>query len=509
MISLELSSRTWGTVLVSLGLVVVTAILWARAKLKSIYHPIPGLPVAPDPHFLLGHVKIYMDWERYAHIWAKLGKMYTLYFPLLGPGVQLNTIDYVEKIIKNRSVVRQFDMTRQVFKEYFGLGLIALEGELWKKHVRVLGPMLSVPRLKTAVPIMVSACNDLTKKWNEEIDPNTSYDVEQDFTAMAMAIIGEFAFGRKFATIKTKASIAAREDSGDELLHHAKVMLEAVENGPLENPLWKFIRGEPASVKRSRKYLANLAKDMISEYRADPQAAERHALGQILKAVETEGIDFSEQELADEMLLILFGGHETTATTMVWFVKCLSKYPEVQAKLREELDGVLGKGVPPTYDDINARLPYLEMCFKELMRLAITAGGISRSITQDVQLDNGVVLPKDSFVSVAVTVIHRSPEYWVDPERLWPERWEEGEGKGQAAHGKPINHGAWLPFGTGHRACFGVRLASLEIKVLLAQLVRSFEFLPNSDPQLDSWEGVQRLTTRAKYPFVRVKPLPK
>ena len=61
--------------------------------------------------------------------------------------------------------------------------------------------------------------------------------------------------------------------------------------------------------------------------------------------------------------------------------------------------------------------------------------------------------------------MHYLPDYWIDPERLWPERWEEGEGKGQAAHGLPINHSAYAPFGVGQRACFGSRLAILELKV--------------------------------------------
>ena len=61
--------------------------------------------------------------------------------------------------------------------------------------------------------------------------------------------------------------------------------------------------------------------------------------------------------------------------------------------------------------------------------------------------------------------MHYLPDYWIDPERLWPERWEEGEGKGQAAHGLPINHSAYAPSGVGQRACFGSRLAILELKV--------------------------------------------
>ena len=101
------------------------------------------------------------------------------------------------------------------------------------------------------------------------------------------------------------------------------------------------------------------------------------------------------------------------------------------------------------------------------MRLARTAPGTSRTLVADLPLPGhpGAVAPKGSTLLLAISALHLSDRYWLDPERFWPERWEEGEGKGQAAHGLKINPSAWAPFGSGQRGCFGVRLATLELKV--------------------------------------------
>src|SRR5438093_9148787 len=143
-------------------------------------------------------------------------------------------------------------------------------------------------------------------------------------------------------------------------------------------------------------------------------------LSVLLAAVDEEsGARMSDRQLRDEMMTLFLAGHETTANALTWTWYLLSQYPEVEARLLEELHGVLRGRAPAAADLPN--LPYAEMVVRETIRLYPPAPGFAREPIEDVTI-GGYKVPKGSLVTVNTYALHRDGRFFGDPERFDPER---------------------------------------------------------------------------------------
>src|SRR5262249_20351612 len=138
-------------------------------------------------------------------------------------------------------------------------------------------------------------------------------------------------------------------------------------------------------------------------------------LSMLLLAEDEDGSHMSDKQLRDEAVTIFLAGHETTANAMSWTWYLLSQHPEVEAKLHEEVDRVLGDR-PATLADLR-QLEYTEMIFKESMRLYPPIPTIGRENLEDVTFQ-GYTLPKGNIVLISPHVIHHDPRWYPEPDRF-------------------------------------------------------------------------------------------
>jgi len=129
------------------------------------------------------------------------------------------------------------------------------------------------------------------------------------------------------------------------------------------------------------------------------------------------------------MLFDLFGGGtETTATCMKWGILYFLHYPEVQIKMRQELDDVVGTSRPPSLND-RSSLPYCEAVVTEVLRCGnIAPLSLQHSCRQDVAY-RGFIIPKGAIIVPNLDSIHSDPEIFENPEAFKPERFVDGNGK--------------------------------------------------------------------------------
>ena len=169
-------------------------------------------------------------------------------------------------------------------------------------------------------------------------------------------------------------------------------------------------------------------------------------------------------ELGDNLVEIMFAGYNTAVPTMCHALWYIASNPDIERRVREEVDNVLGRERTPTYDDF-IKLDLCNRIFKETLRLVPPAALISRQTTQDLVLD-GADIPRATRVWMPACVVHRDPRWWGD---------DAGDFNPDRFLGK-VKRGSFFPFSDGPRSCAGRNFAALEVVTGLAVLFQKYRF---------------------------------
>lgn len=178
----------------------------------------------------------------------------------------------------------------------------------------------------------------------------------------------------------------------------------------------------------------------------------------------------SQKELRHEVKTFLIAGHETTATLCTWAIYCMTKYPSIQQRLYDEVMEAHGPKDKINVDTCD-KMEYMECFLKEVLRLYPPVGLTLRSASKNTTI-LGDKIPANTKIVVPTYLLHRHPKYWTDPLDFKPERWSKTAEKDPKFH-----HFAYIPFSAGSRVCIGQRFSMYEAKLILALLIREFEFI--------------------------------
>jgi len=195
--------------------------------------------------------------------------------------------------------------------------------------------------------------------------------------------------------------------------------------------------------------------------------------------------DAGRQNLVHTLMDVFLAGSETTSTTLTWAVLYMARYPEVQAKVQEELDMVVGSGRLPSLQD-KPLLPYTEAVVMEIQRYAnIVPTGVNHTSHRDIEV-NGQLIPAGALVLPLMAEILKGP-YWGDGETFRPERFLDSEGKC-----RKDDH--LIPFSIGKRQCLGETLAKAELFLFFTGIVHQFSIKPEVEGQLPAEDYVNGVT---------------
>jgi len=197
----------------------------------------------------------------------------------------------------------------------------------------------------------------------------------------------------------------------------------------------------------------------IARCRAGDTADRDDVLAMLAAARYPDGSMMDEAQLIDELVTLLVGGHETTANTVSFALYRILQRPDVVAEIRAEMARVFGDG--PIDPRRTGELRYLDACIKESMRMTPILPAISRPVPATLQL-RGHTIPAGCDLWLAPSLTHMRRDLWQRPEQFMPERFLSGSPS--TAH--------YFPFGGGHRTCIGVAFATVEMRIILAELLR-------------------------------------
>ena len=348
-------------------------------------------------------------------------------------------------------------------RRVFGNGILLSSGDKWRRDRRIVAPLFAKPRIASYVDAMAAAADRLVAAWAVAAAEGSHVDLGDAGAHYALDVLGRSVFGGDVESTAPvlRATIPVLNE------YTARRVLS-----PVRLPAWVPTPSNRRA-ERARRQLWGQVDRLIAERRQGPLDGD-DLLSLLLTARDPEdGTALDDDAVRDQALILLLGGHETTGTTLALTLQLLGRHAEVQQRVREEVVAVVGER-PVAAADL-PHLAYVTQVLDETMRLYPPGHTLVRHARAATTLD-GQAVPAGHLVAVSVWGVHHNPDVWPDPDRFDPDRFGAGE-VGRYDH---------LPFGGGPRGCIGQHMATAELIVAVATLVRAFELKPElEDVPLD------------------------
>jgi cytochrome P450 len=363
----------------------------------------------------------------------------------------LNHPDYIKDVLVTHHQSFMKGRALQRAKRLLGEGLLTSEGDFHRRQRRLAQPAFHRGRIASYGTVMTDYAARTSSRWHD----GETLDISQEMMRLTLAIVGKTLFD---------TDVEAEADEIGEALTAVMELFDFLLL-PFSELLEKFPLPYVRRFQKAKERLDATIYRIIEERRRSNEDR-GDLLSMLLSARDEEGDggQMSDEQVRDEVMTLFLAGHETTANLMTWTWYLLSQHAEVERKLHEELDAVLG-GRQPTVEDV-PRLRYTEMVVAESMRLYPPAWAIGRLALKSHEV-GGYTIPAKALVLLSPYVTHRDERYFPDPVRFDPERWTP-----EAKESRP--QFAYFPFGGGPRRCIGEGFAWMEGILLLASLARNW-----------------------------------
>ena len=350
--------------------------------------------------------------------------------------------------------------TYRPLRALVGNGLLTSEGEMWRKHRRLIQPVFSRRDVTGFGPQMTAPARRLARRWAGLAD-GSLVDVAREMSALTLEIVGLALFG---ADLTDDAGRLSRAMSVGQRVAVLTTFLP-IGWGPVSTPA---VRAAARRLGGATEGVEGPARRLIAARRAGAESARPSGdlLDVLLRARAQDGEPLTDGEICDEVATFMLAGHETTANALTWSLALLSAYPAARERLEEELAAVLADRDPAAADV--ARLPWATAVVSEALRLYPPAWTIERDALADDDVA-GTPVPAGSMVAISPYLVHRHPGFWPDPAGFDPRRFLPGRSDTATRH-----RYAFIPFGGGRRACVGASFAELETVLVLATIARRF-----------------------------------
>jgi cytochrome P450 len=342
------------------------------------------------------------------------------------------------------------DKTSPVFTEMraiLGANLANLPHAPWVSRRRTLQPVFTKQSVSEFGGHMAEAAEAAADGWRD----GDVVDLDADARTLTLRALGRSVLG-----------VDLEQHQGDVAEPLRVALTYAIQRAtrPVRAPRWL-----PTPARRRARAASaqvhQVARDILHECRTDPTRVAPLARALLAARDPATGRALTDDEICDELIVFLFAGHDTTATTLSYAAWALGRHPDQQDRVAVEV-AALGDR-PLTPEDL-ARLPYTTQVVREALRLCPPAPTGTRMTYRDLAV-GGYRVEAGTMIVLGRMAVQRDPTLWeaphrFDPERFAPERF------------KTLNRWQYIPFGGGPRSCIGDHFALLEVTLALATLIR-------------------------------------
>jgi cytochrome P450 len=331
-----------------------------------------------------------------------------------------------------------------------GDGLLTTDGDYHKRARRIMLPAFHREQIAAAADTMLDEVERALEPWR----PGARVLLYPWTRRLALRIAMRALFG--FDPDRSSRDLDMAEEFERALGFWGRDYAAQMLRGP--GSPWRDM--QRARVLLDRAILAEIDRRLASGERG------HDILSLLLDASDEDGSTLSRQELRDQVMTLLFAGHDTTTSTVAFLFYELARNPHELGPLRAELCDGARSGSGPSPSELVTGLPRLEMAVDETLRMYPPAWIGPRRSVEPFEL-HGMRVPGGVMVNYCSWASHWLPEVFPEPERFRPERFSPDR---KAA----LPKGAYIPFGGGSRTCIGMRFGQLEIKAIASSILRRF-----------------------------------
>ncbi|MED6134587.1 hypothetical protein PIB30_038302 [Stylosanthes scabra] len=399
-------------------------------------------------------------------------------------------------------------------------GLFFTRGQRWSTMRNTIISMYQPSHLASLIPTMQSFIESSTQNLDQITNTNEDITFSNLSLRLATDVIGDAAFGVNFglsnpkyasnsdSSIKNNNNVNSNvnEEVSDFINQHiySTTQLKMDLSGSfsiilgllvplLQEPFRQILKRIPGTmdwkIENTNKKLSGRLDEIVKRRMEERNRSSKNFLSLILNARESKNVSediFTPDYISAVTYEHLLAGSATTSFTLSSVVYLVAGHPEVESKLIREIDAFGPPDRMPTAQELQDSFPYLDQVIQEAMRFYMVSPLVARETSTEVEI-GGYLLPKGTWVWLALGVLAKDPKHFPEPEKFKPERFDPKCDEMKQRH--PY---AFIPFGIGPRACIGKKFSLQELKLSLIHLYRKYLFRhsPNMEKPLELEYGI-------------------
>lgn len=390
--------------------------------------------------------------------------------------VLFNKPELVREILRNeQGVFPKSDLMVNALESLIGDSIFVTDGERWRRQRAMIDPAFSHMRIGHAFSAMTAAVADHLVTLDQHADSGEAFSLDLAMSHLTADVICR-------TTFSTPLTSQVALEVFDDFTVFERSVAQVDIFRLIFQPAWTPTPQAPevlAACERIRSHLGVLVDSHL-----DSSSSFNDIASAVIAARDAHtGEAFDREALIDQLGVFFLAGHETSASVLTWVFYLCAERPDWVARLREEIDRVVGDA-PLTFEHIR-QLPMVKAFFKETLRLYPPITFMPRVALEATNV-GGRRLKRGALVMISPWTLHRHQQFWPRPNTFMPERFlPENEGG--------LTPGAYIPFGQGHHTCVGAGFAQTEAILIMASLLRRFDFARADQAPV---RPAARLTTR-------------
>jgi len=335
---------------------------------------------------------------------------------------------------------------------FMGDGLLTIDGEFHRRSRRIMVPAFHSERIAASVELI----KEETERALAQFEPGREIDLYAWTRRLAMRVAMRALFGVDPDREPARSIDAAMLFEQGLAYYTSEYALRV-----LRGRLSPWGRMQQAARKLDTMIYAEIARRRATGARGED------VLSLLIDAHDEDGTKLSDLQIRDEVMTLLFAGHDTTTSTVSFMFYELARHPYITHRLQRELDEELAGREPTSEQLTGGRLADLEMVLAETLRKYPPAWVGPRRAVETFEFE-GHTVPARAFVNYSSWASHHLADVFENPEEFRPERFTP---EARAA----LPKGAYAPFGGGSRICIGMRFGELEVRTIASAILARFE----------------------------------